>query len=74
MGIAATLCFTLQEVLGRMVTGLHLNVSAKVLGHPDPRMALRAALHAWLPLPEAVLGMAVEHLPDPAVREPGCGA
>lgn len=51
-----------------MVAGLHLDVGAKVLGHPDPRVALRAVLHAWLPLPEAVLGMAVEHLPDPAVR------
>jgi hypothetical protein len=64
----------MQEVLGRMVAGLHLDVSAKVLGHPDPRVALRAVLHAWLPLPEAVLGMAVERLPDPAVRKSGCGA
>lgn len=54
-----------------MVAGLHLGVSDKVLGHPDARSALRAVLRAWLPLPAAVLGMAVAHLPDPAVRRGG---
>ncbi len=52
-----------------MVAGLRLDVSAKALGHPDARTALRAVLRAWLPLSDAVLGMAVAHLPDPAV---GC--
>ncbi len=50
-------------------------VPDKALAHPEPRTALRAVLRAWLPLSEAVLGMAVEHLPDPRqarrVRLPG---
>ena len=42
-----------------------------MLAHPDTRTALRAVLKAWLPLSEAVLSMAVEHLPDPATAAPG---
>lgn len=42
-----------------------------MLAHPDTRTVLRAVLKAWLPLSEAVLGMAVEHLPDPATAAPG---
>lgn len=39
--------------------------------HPDARTVLRSVLKAWLPLSEAVLSMAVEHLPDPASAAPG---
>lgn len=42
-----------------------------MLAHPDTRTVLRAVLKAWLPLSEAVLSMAVEHLPDPATAAPG---
>lgn len=42
-----------------------------MLAHPDPRTVLRSVLKAWLPLSEAVLGMAVQHLPDPASAAPG---
>ena len=62
-----------------MVAGLGLAVSDKALAHPDARVALRTVLRAWLPLSDAVLGMAVEHLPDPAVGDtatricPQCG-
>ena len=34
------------------------------------RAALRAVMRAWLPLSEAVLGMAVERLPDPKQAAP----
>lgn len=36
----------------------------------EPRQALRAVLRAWLPLSEAVLGMAVQHMPHPAEAAP----
>jgi ribosome assembly protein 1 len=36
----------------------------------EPRSALRAVMRAWLPLSEAVLGMAVQHLPDPKQAAP----
>lgn len=42
-----------------------------MLAHSDARTVLRAVLKAWLPLSEAVLSMAVEHLPDPATAAPG---
>ena len=42
-----------------------------MLAHPDARTVLRAVLKAWLPLSEAVLCMAIEHLPDPAAAAPG---
>ena len=48
-----------------------LQVTDRMLAHPDPRTVLRSVLRAWLPLSEAVLSMAVEHLPDPAVAAPG---
>ena len=57
-----------QDILGRIVKGLSLSVSDKALAHADPRSALRTVLRAWLPLSEAVLGAAVEHLPSPVVR------
>ena len=40
-------------------------VSDKALAHPERRTALQSVLRAWLPLSEAVLGMVVEHLPNP---------
>lgn len=62
----------LQAVLGPIVGGRGLShaVPAKALESPDPRTALKAVLRAWLPLSEAVLGMAVTHLPSPAVAAP----
>lgn len=54
-------------LLGKIVEslGLQNTVSNKALAHPEPRTALRSVLRAWLPLSEAVLGMALEHLPSP---------
>lgn len=48
-----------------------MQVTERMLAHPDPRTVLRSVLKAWLPLSEAVLGMAVQHLPDPASAAPG---
>ena len=45
-------------------------VSERALAAPEPRAALRAVMRAWLPLSEAVLGMAVERLPDPKQAAP----
>jgi len=48
-----------------------VQVTDRMLMHPDSRTVLRSVLKAWLPLSEAVLSMAVEHLPDPASAAPG---
>ena len=48
-----------------------VQVTDRMLSHPDARTVLRAVLKAWLPLSEAVLSMSVEHLPDPASAAPG---
>ena len=47
-----------------------VQVSDRALAQPDPKAALRAVMKSWLPLSEAVLGMAVEQLPDPASAAP----
>ena len=47
-----------------------MQVSDKALAQADPKAALRAVMKSWLPLSEAVLGMAVEQLPDPASAAP----
>ena len=48
-----------------------VQITDRMLMHPDARTVLRSVLKAWLPLSEAVLSMAVEHLPDPASAAPG---
>jgi hypothetical protein len=68
-------CFvtTIQAVLGPIVSsrGLTHLVPAKLLDpSADPRTAVKAVLKAWLPLSEAVLGMAVTHLPSPDAAAP----
>ncbi|KAG2498450.1 hypothetical protein HYH03_003706 [Edaphochlamys debaryana] len=59
-------------VLGAIVRsrGLGPLVPAKALEHPEPKQALRSVLRAWLPLSEAVLGMAAARLPSPAAAAP----
>lgn len=53
-------------VLGKIIQGLGLkNIPERSISTPDSRSALRSVLRAWLPLSEAVLGMAAEHLPSP---------
>lgn len=59
-----------QEPLAKIVAALGLKVDARAAAHPDARTALKAVLRAWLPLSDAVLGMAVQHLPCPTVHYP----
>ena len=47
-----------------------MQVSDRALAQADPKAALRAVMKSWLPLSEAVLGMAVEQLPDPISAAP----
>lgn len=48
------------------------SVASQPHGRPPalPPQVLRSVLRAWLPLSEAVLGMAVTHLPSPAAASP----
>ncbi|GFR43096.1 hypothetical protein Agub_g3927, partial [Astrephomene gubernaculifera] len=59
-------------VLGPIVRsrGLGPLLAPRALEHPDPRQALRSVLRAWLPLSEAVLGMAAARLPSPPAAAP----
>lgn len=47
-----------------------VQVSERALAQTDAKAALRAVMRSWLPLSEAVLGMAVEQLPDPITAAP----
>ena len=47
-----------------------MQVSEKALAQADAKAALRTVMKSWLPLSEAVLGMAVEELPDPVSAAP----
>eukprot|EP00201_Polytomella_parva_P014391 CAMPEP_0175066456 /NCGR_PEP_ID=MMETSP0052_2-20121109/16521_1 /TAXON_ID=51329 ORGANISM="Polytomella parva, Strain SAG 63-3" /NCGR_SAMPLE_ID=MMETSP0052_2 /ASSEMBLY_ACC=CAM_ASM_000194 /LENGTH=785 /DNA_ID=CAMNT_0016333165 /DNA_START=42 /DNA_END=2396 /DNA_ORIENTATION=- len=57
-------------VLGAIVRGRGLAVPKKTLEQSDLKQALRAVFRAWLPLAEAVLGMAVQQLPSPCAAAP----
>jgi len=59
-------------VLGQIVKsrGLGGQVPARALEHPEPKQALRAVMRAWVPLSEAVLAMAVVHMPSPPAAAP----
>ncbi|PNW73585.1 hypothetical protein CHLRE_13g564950v5 [Chlamydomonas reinhardtii] len=68
---AYTVCDAGEDVAGTLGAivrsrGLSHLVPPKALEHGDPRQALRSVLRAWLPLSEAVLGMAAAQLPSPA--------
>ncbi len=47
-----------------------VQVSDRALAQNDAKAALRVVMKSWLPLSEAVLGMAVEQLPDPITAAP----
>lgn len=58
-------------ILGRVIQGLGLQgIPERALSTPDARSALRSVLRVWLPLSEAVLGMAKECLPSPPQAAP----
>ena len=59
-------------ILGKIVNGLGLKniISERAISGSDARAALRTVLRTWLPLSEAVLGMAAQHLPSPAAAAP----
>ncbi|KAG2443951.1 hypothetical protein HXX76_002290 [Chlamydomonas incerta] len=72
---AYTVCDAGEDVAGTLGAivrsrGLGHLVPPKALEHGDPRQALRSVLRAWLPLSEAVLGMAAAQLPSPAAAAP----
>ena len=50
--------------------GVAERVAPRDLASPDRRAALRAVLRAWLPLPDALLGLAVAVLPSPRDAAP----
>ena len=61
-----------QGVLSQIVKsrGLSSLVPSRSMEQSDPRQAMRAVMRAWLPLSEAVLGMAVNKLPSPSQASP----
>lgn len=51
--------------LAEMAKGLRLNLSSKELEQSDRHSALQEILKSWIPAHDALLGMAVDHLPSP---------
>ena len=47
-----------------------VQIGEKALAQADAKAALRTVMKSWLPLSEAVLGMAIDQLPDPVTAAP----
>jgi hypothetical protein len=58
------------KTLAEMVTALKVSVPPRDLNHADARVQLQSVLRSWLSLPNAVLGMVVDHLPSPLAATP----
>jgi hypothetical protein len=58
------------KTLAEMVTALKVSVPPRDLNHADARVQLQSVLRSWLSLPNAVLGMVVDHLPSPVAATP----
>ena len=48
-----------------IIEKLKLDVSVRLLKHTDSRILLQSIMQKWLPLSEAALSMAIEHVPGP---------
>ena len=68
--LAALDCVTISAWRTLSSSHVCMQVSDKALAQADPKAALRAVMKSWLPLSEAVLGMAVEQLPNPISAAP----
>eukprot|EP00002_Diphylleia_rotans_P036304 TRINITY_DN7986_c0_g1_i2.p1 TRINITY_DN7986_c0_g1~~TRINITY_DN7986_c0_g1_i2.p1 ORF type:complete len:940 (+),score=201.95 TRINITY_DN7986_c0_g1_i2:50-2869(+) len=49
----------------KIISSLQLDIPPRELRNRDSKSILQSIMTRWLPLPEAVLGMIVKHLPNP---------
>jgi len=57
-------------MIDKIVTLLELNVPPRELASNDKQVIRRAIMGTWLPVSSAVLGLVVEHLPNPIEAQP----
>ncbi|CAE5968273.1 unnamed protein product [Arabidopsis arenosa] len=58
-----------RTVLEKVIKSFNLSIPPRELQNKDPKNVLQSVMSRWLPLSDAVLSMAVKHLPDPIAAQ-----
>ncbi|KAL0742836.1 hypothetical protein Bca4012_084349 [Brassica carinata] len=58
-----------KAVLEKVIKSFNLSIPLRELQNKDPKNFLQSLMSRWLPLSDAVLSMAVKHLPDPIAAQ-----
>ncbi|XP_010490053.1 PREDICTED: elongation factor-like GTPase 1 [Camelina sativa] len=58
-----------RAVLEKVIKSFNLSIPPRELQNKDPKNVLQSVMSRWLPLSDAVLSMAVKHLPDPIAAQ-----
>ncbi|BAB02089.1 elongation factor EF-2 [Arabidopsis thaliana] len=58
-----------KAVLEKVIKSFNLSIPPRELQNKDPKNVLQSVMSRWLPLSDAVLSMAVKHLPDPIAAQ-----
>jgi translation elongation factor EF-G len=58
-----------SEAIQKIINALNLKVPPRELLTKDPQLKLQAVMSRWLPIPQAILGMVIEKLPDPVTSQ-----
>ncbi|CAN8258415.1 unnamed protein product [Cochlearia groenlandica] len=58
-----------RVVLEKVIKSFNLSIPPRELQNKDPKQVLQSVMSRWLPLSDAVLSMAVKHLPDPIAAQ-----
>ncbi|KAJ0264761.1 Ribosomal protein S5/Elongation factor G/III/V family protein [Hirschfeldia incana] len=58
-----------KAVLMKLIKNFNLKIPERELQNKDPKNVLQSVMSSWLPLSDAVLSMAVKHLPDPVAAQ-----
>lgn len=58
-----------KAVLQKVINNFNLRIEQRELQNKDPKNVLQSVMSRWLPLSDAVLSMAVKHLPDPIAAQ-----
>ncbi|CAH8382119.1 unnamed protein product [Eruca vesicaria subsp. sativa] len=58
-----------RAVLENIIESFNSSIPPRELQNKDPKNVPQSVMSRWLPLPDAVLSMAVTHLPDPVTAQ-----
>ncbi|ESQ47559.1 hypothetical protein EUTSA_v10019976mg [Eutrema salsugineum] len=58
-----------RAILEKVIKSFNLSIPPRELQNKDPKNVLQSVMSRWLPLSDAVLSMAVKHLPDPIAAQ-----